>query len=305
LIFFFFVAWRALFSWSFVRCPSLTHCRQLHRRRRLHCVVVIFGPSSSFENTGSRRLVCLMEQGVGLPWLFFLLILCCCFVVKFVVKERSLIAFFVVRVLIVCFLRCDLCRHHHHLQLVYAFCFFLAMRTLLSSWTVHIVAAGKWRMQYWCWCWFLLRGARCFHDLLCAARPSHIADNCIGEAGCIVVSSSLVHLPHLDQLHLSSKFVWWSRVLVCRGCFCLWFCVFVLWWNLLWRRVLFCNYFMFHVCFLRCELCHHHEQHTATTMHHRCRLMTHAMLLLIIFFVAWRALFSWSFVRCPSLTHCR
>ena len=37
---------------------------------------------------------------------------------------------------------------------------------------------------------YLLRGARCFHDLLCAARLSHIAENSIGEAGCIALSSS-------------------------------------------------------------------------------------------------------------------
>ncbi len=52
-----------------------------------------------------------------------------------------------------------------------------------------------------------LRGARCFHDLLCAARPSHIAGNRIGEAGCIALSSSLVHLLHLKVLHLNSKLV--------------------------------------------------------------------------------------------------
>jgi hypothetical protein len=53
----------------------------------------------------------------------------------------------------------------------------------------------------------LLRGARCFHDLLCAARPSHIAANSIGDAGCIALSSSLVHLSHLEKLYLSCKFV--------------------------------------------------------------------------------------------------
>ena len=53
---------------------------------------------------------------------------------------------------------------------------------------------------------YLLRGARCFHDLLCAPRPSHIAANRIGEAGCIALSSSLVNLSHLEELHLSSKF---------------------------------------------------------------------------------------------------
>jgi hypothetical protein len=51
----FFVALRALFFSSFVRSPSLTQLRQLHRRRRLHCAVVIFGPSFSFESTASLR----------------------------------------------------------------------------------------------------------------------------------------------------------------------------------------------------------------------------------------------------------
>jgi hypothetical protein len=54
---------------------------------------------------------------------------------------------------------------------------------------------------------YLLRGVRCFHDLLCAARPSHIAANRIGDAGCIPLSSSLVHLSHLKDLNLGSKFV--------------------------------------------------------------------------------------------------
>jgi hypothetical protein len=53
--FLFFVALRALFFSSFVRSPSLTQRRQLHRRRRLHCVVVFFGPSFSFESTESLR----------------------------------------------------------------------------------------------------------------------------------------------------------------------------------------------------------------------------------------------------------
>ena len=44
--------------------------------------------------------------------------------------------------------------------------------------------------------------------------------------------------------------------------------------------VLFASCFF---CFNRCELCRHHEQHTAATMHHRCRHMTHAILLLILF----------------------
>ncbi len=46
-----------------------------------------------------------------------------------------------------------------------------------------------------------------FHDLLCAPRPSHLAGNSIGDAGCIALSSCLVHLSHLKELRLSSKFV--------------------------------------------------------------------------------------------------
>ncbi len=53
-----------------------------------------------------------------------------------------------------------------------------------------------------------------FHDHLCAPHPSHIAGNRIGEAGCIALSSSLVHLSHLKQLYLSSKFVVWSGAFV-------------------------------------------------------------------------------------------
>jgi hypothetical protein len=49
---------------------------------------------------------------------------------------------------------------------------------------------------------------------------------------------------------------------------------------------------LFLFCLLRCELRRHHEQHTAATMHHRCRHITLAILFLIFFFVAWRALFS-------------
>ena len=56
----------------------------------------------------------------------------------------------------------------------------------------------------------LLSGAGSFHDLLCAPHPSHIAGNSIGEAGCIALSSSLVHLSHLKELHLGSKFVVWG-----------------------------------------------------------------------------------------------
>ena len=54
----------------------------------------------------------------------------------------------------------------------------------------------------------LLGGGGSFHDHLCAPRPSHIAENySIGDAGCIALSSSLVHLSHLEVLHLDSKFV--------------------------------------------------------------------------------------------------
>ena len=56
----------------------------------------------------------------------------------------------------------------------------------------------------------LLGGGGSFHDLLCALHPSHIADNSIGEAGCIALSSSLVHLSHLEVLNLDGKFVVWS-----------------------------------------------------------------------------------------------
>ena len=60
----------------------------------------------------------------------------------------------------------------------------------------------------------LLGGGGSFHDLLCAPHPSHIAGNSIGEAGCIALSSSLVHLSHLEVLHLNSKCVVWSGVFV-------------------------------------------------------------------------------------------
>ena len=53
-----------------------------------------------------------------------------------------------------------------------------------------------------------------FHDLLCALHPSHIADNGIGEAGCIALSSCLVHLSHLKVLDLDCKFVVWSGAFV-------------------------------------------------------------------------------------------
>ena len=56
----------------------------------------------------------------------------------------------------------------------------------------------------------LLGGGGSFHDHLCAPHPSHIAGNHIGEAGCIALSSSLVHLSHLIELNLIGKFVVWS-----------------------------------------------------------------------------------------------
>ena len=56
----------------------------------------------------------------------------------------------------------------------------------------------------------LLGGGGSFHDLLCAPHPSHIAGNHIGDADCIALSSSLVHLSHLEVLNLSGKFVVWS-----------------------------------------------------------------------------------------------
>jgi hypothetical protein len=49
---------------------------------------------------------------------------------------------------------------------------------------------------------------------LCAPHPSHIADNRIGEAGCIALSSCLVHLSHLKELDFRSEFVVWSGVFV-------------------------------------------------------------------------------------------
>ncbi len=59
-----------------------------------------------------------------------------------------------------------------------------------------------------------MAGGGSFQDLLCAIRPSHIADNSIGDAGCIALSSCLVHLSHLKVLNLSSKFVVLSGALV-------------------------------------------------------------------------------------------
>ena len=60
----------------------------------------------------------------------------------------------------------------------------------------------------------LLCGAGSFHHLLCAPHPSHIAANSIGDAGCIALSSCLVHLSHLKVLNLGCKFVVWSGAFV-------------------------------------------------------------------------------------------
>ena len=60
----------------------------------------------------------------------------------------------------------------------------------------------------------LLGGGGSFHDHLCAPHPSHIAGNSIGEAGCIALSSSLVHLSYLEELDLIGKFVVWSGAFV-------------------------------------------------------------------------------------------
>ncbi len=45
-------------------------------------------------------------------------------------------------------------------------------------------------------------------------HPSHIADNGIGAEGCVALSTSLVHLSHLEKLDLNSKCFWIQRVVV-------------------------------------------------------------------------------------------
>ena len=46
-------------------------------------------------------------------------------------------------------------------------------------------------------------------------HPSHIAENRIGAEGCIALSSSLVHLSHLEVLGLSGEcFFWIQRAVV-------------------------------------------------------------------------------------------
>jgi hypothetical protein len=62
---------------------------------------------------------------------------------------------------------------------------------------------------------YLLGGGGSFDDLLCAPHPSHIADNSIGDAGCIALSSCLVHLSHLKVLGLGGKFVLLSGAFCC------------------------------------------------------------------------------------------
>ena len=56
----------------------------------------------------------------------------------------------------------------------------------------------------------LLVGGGSFNYHVCSPHHSHIADNSIGDAGCIALSSSLVHLSHLIELSLHGKFVVWS-----------------------------------------------------------------------------------------------
>ena len=41
-----------------------------------------------------------------------------------------------------------------------------------------------------------------------------LAGNDIGDEGCIALSSSLVHLSHLEELYLESKCFWIQRVVV-------------------------------------------------------------------------------------------
>ena len=65
---------------------------------------------------------------------------------------------------------------------------------------------------FWFWFWFLVcLGAP---PPLLPLPPSHIAGNGIGDEGCIALSSSLVHLSHLEKLDLSGKCFWIQRVVV-------------------------------------------------------------------------------------------
>ena len=64
-------------------------------------------------------------------------------------------------------------------------------------------------ISFFCWV------AGVLFMIFCALPiPSHIADNDIGDAGCIALSSSLVHLSHLEVLNLFSKFIVWSGAFV-------------------------------------------------------------------------------------------
>jgi hypothetical protein len=153
----------------------------------------------------------------------------------------------------------------------------------------------------------MLRGARCFHDLLCAPRPSHIAGNKIGEAGCIALSSSLVHLSHLKELNLDSKFVWWSRVFVGMAVFA---CDFVL---LFWvgygcegwgfDHIVQLFYFSFASCDTNFVVIMSSTPPPPCTIAAGIWRMQYYCWFYL--YVALRALFSWSFVRSSSLTHCR
>ena len=49
---------------------------------------------------------------------------------------------------------------------------------------------------------------------LLSLHLSHVAENDIGAEGCIALSSSLVHLPHLKELNLSGKLFLIPAVLV-------------------------------------------------------------------------------------------
>ena len=49
---------------------------------------------------------------------------------------------------------------------------------------------------------------------LLTLHPSHVAGNDIGSEGCIALSSSLVHLSHLEELGLNGKCFWIQRVVV-------------------------------------------------------------------------------------------
>ena len=60
--------------------------------------------------------------------------------------------------------------------------------------------------------WFLVRLGP--PPPLLPLHPSHIAGNEIGNEGCIALSSSLVHLSHLEVLHLGCKCFWIQRVVV-------------------------------------------------------------------------------------------